>query len=192
MLKKLIIFILFLVITVVAIGFVSLPDFKFATQVKMGDEANIELDKATSATVIDIPVAPAFIKDVDKIQIVFAFDESGTGYLELITDSKNEAGLYTKAYYEAAVLLLGHNYISGASVLMWLFFLLMIILLPRKHGKKKIKKLARTVAEDVVDEEMDNMMPPQRYAPPPRAPRAQGGEGRRRRSADYEDDDYDY
>ena len=191
MLKKLIIFILFLVITVVAIGFVSIPGFKFATQVKMGDEANLELDKATSATVIEVPIAPAFINGVDRIQVIFAFDESGTGYLELITDAKKEDGTYAKAYSEGDVILLGHNYISGATVLMWLYFLLMIIFLPRKHGKKKIKKLAKTVAEDVVDEEMDNMMPPQRYAPPPRAPRAQGGEGRRRHS-NYEDDDYDY
>ncbi len=189
MIKKLIIFLLFLVITVVAIGFVSIPGFKFATNVKTGGEVGVELDKATTATVIEVPVAPAFINGVDRIQVVVAFDESGIGYLELITDAKKEDGTYEKAYSEALVLLYGHNYISGATVLMWLFFLLMIIFLPRKHGKKKIKKLARQVAEDVVDDEMANMAPAPRYAPPPRGPRGHGGVGRRH--ADY-DEDYDY
>ena len=188
MIKKLIIFLLFLVITVVAIGFVSIPGFKFATNIKTGGEVGVELDKATTATVIEVPIAPIFINGVDRLQVVVAFDESGTGFLELITDAKKEDGTYEKAYNPVIVLAYGFNYVSGPAVLMWLFFLLMIIFLPRKHGKKKIKKLARIEAENVVDEEMDNMAPAPRYAPPPRGPRGHA-EGRRR--ADY-DEDYDY
>ena len=190
MFKKLIIFVLFLVITVVAIGFVSIPGFKFATQIKTNNEVGVELDKAVSATVIEVPIAPAFMNGVDKMEIVIAFDEAGIGYTEIIQDVKKEDGTYDKAYTAAETINLGFNYVNGAKVLMWLFALIMIILLPRKHGKKKIKKLAKEVAQDVVDDEMDNMMPPQRYAPAPaRGPRG-GGEGRRRRN-DY-DDDYDY
>lgn len=190
MIKKLIILILFIAFTAIAIGFVSIPGFGFATQFKTNGEVGVELDKAVTATVIEVPIAPAFINGADKLEVVIAFDEAGIGYTEIIGDAKKEDGTYDKAYTAAETINLGFNYINGAKVLMWLFALIAIILLPRKHGKKKIKKLAKEVAQDVVDDEMDNMMPPQRYAPAPaRGPRG-GGEGRRRRN-DY-DDDYDY
>ena len=188
MIKKLIILILFVAFTALAIGFVALPSFGMATQFKMNEKA-VELADATSATVIEIPLAPAFIADADRMQVIIAFDESGIGYTEIIMDAKKEDGTFENTYSEAQVITAGFTYIKGAAVLIWLFMLLMIILLPRKHSKKKIKKIAKTEAENVVDDEMANMMPAQRYAPPPpRGPR--GGEGRRRRS-DY-DDDYDY
>ena len=182
MIKKLIILILFLAITVLAIGFVTLPNFGMATQFKMGEKA-VELADAKQATVIDIPIAGAFMGG--DVQAVIAFDDAA-GYTEFLQNKDGAVMNYTQADAIAA----GATYIPGAAVLMWLFFLVMIILLPRKHGKKKIKKLAKEVAYEVVDEEMDNM-PPARYAPAPRrrddGPR---GEGRRRRD-DY-DDDYDY
>ena len=181
MIKKLIILILFLAFTVLAIGFVSLPSFGMATQFKMNEKA-VELDQATTATVIEVPIAPAFIAEADRLQVVIAFDESGIGYTEIIGDVKKEDGTYANAYSADQVTALGFTYINGAGVVIWLFLLLMIILLPRKHGKKKIKKIAKEVAEDVVDDEMAS----QRYAPAPR-PRGEG----RRRHADY-DDDYDY
>ena len=187
MLKKLIILILFLVFTVLAIGFVTIPDFGLATQFKMKEKA-VELADAKTATVIDIPIAPAFIAEADVVQVVIVFDKAGIGYTEIIGGAYQENGtLAGGAYTQSEVIEKNFTYVNGAKVVMWLFALLMIILLPRKHGKKKIKKLARQVAEEVVDEEMDNMPPPQRYAP---APRSRGGEGRRRRD-DY-DDDYDY
>lgn len=183
MIKKLIILVLFLVITVLAIGFVTLPNFGMATQFKMGEKA-VELADAKQATVIDVPIVGTFLGG--DMQVVVAFDDNA-GYTEILQNKDGAVVTYTqKDAIEA-----GATFVPGAAVLMWLFFLVMIILLPRKHGKKKIKKLAKDVAYEVVDEEMDNM-PPARYAPAPRrrddGPR--GGEGRRRRN-DY-DDDYDY
>lgn len=185
MIKKLIILILFIAISLIAIGFVTIPEFGFASQFKVGEKA-VELAEAKQATVIDIPLVGKFMGGKD-IQIVVAFDDVA-GYTEILQDTEEEVNTYS----QAEAIMFGAQYVSGAAVCMWLFFLLMIILLPRKHGKKKIKKLARNEALDVVDEEMDNMAPARSYAPAPRRrpEGGHGGEGRRRRD-DY-DDDYDY
>ena len=193
MLKKLIILILFIAITAIAIGFVTIPAFGLATTFKMpGNNDYLEKDAFTSATVIEVPIAAQFF-GAEKLQIVIGFDESGTGYTEIIGDVKQDDNTYKYAFTQKEVSEKDYVYISPVAVLFWIFFLLMIILLPRKHGKKKIKKLATQVAEDVCYDEMQNMAPSRSYAPAPRrrddreAPR---GEGRRRRD-DY-DDDYDY
>ena len=182
--RKLIIFLLFIVFTLIAIGFVTIPGFTFATQMKVGEKA-VELDAATQATVIDVPIAAGFIDEYSKIQIVIAHDGTA-GYIEVL--GANDGGDLT--YAPTAALDAGATYVSGATVLMWLFGLLLIILLPKRRSKKKVKKLAREEALDVVDEEMGSI-PARSYAPARRrddGPR--GGEGRRRRD-DY-DDDYDY
>ena len=184
--RKLIIFLLFIVFTLLAIGFVAFPDFKFATQFKVGEKA-VELDAAKQATVIEVPIAPAFIEEYSRLQIVIVFDEND-GYIEVLGDKAD--GSANQTYHPAAVSLLDFTYVSGAKVIMWLFGLLLIILLPKRRSKKKVKKLAREEALDVVDEEMGSI-PARSYAPARRrddGPR--GGEGRRRRD-DY-DDDYDY
>ncbi|MCR4875497.1 MAG: hypothetical protein K5923_07190 [Clostridia bacterium] len=182
--RKLIIFLLFIVFTLIAIGFVTIPGFTFATQMKVGEKA-VELDSATQATVIDVPIAAAFIEKYSKIQIVIAHDGTA-GYIEVLgADGEGDI-----TYKPTEALDAGATYVSGAKVLMWLFALLLIILLPKRRSKKKVKKLAREEALDVVDEEMGSI-PARSYAPARRrddGPR--GGEGRRRRD-DY-DDDYDY
>lgn len=182
--RKLIIFLLFIVFTLLAVGFVAFPSFQFATQFKIG-EKGVELADATQATVIEVPIAAAFIDDYSKIQIVIAHDGTA-GYIEVL--GANAEG--DISYSQADALAAGATFVSGGTVLMWLFGLLLIILLPKRRSKKKVKKLAREEALDVVDEEMGSI-PARSYAPARRrddGPR--GGEGRRRRD-DY-DDDYDY
>lgn len=172
MIKKLIILILFIAITLLAIGFIALPDFGMATQFKVGEKA-VELEAAKQATVIDVPIVGAFMGG--DLQVVIAFDETA-GYTEILQNQGDSVMNYTQAQAITA----GATYISGVAVLFWIFFLLMIILLPRKHSKKKIKKIADEVAYEVVKDELDRS-----YQPAPRR-----GGGRRRR--DDDDDDYDY
>ena len=144
--RKLIIFLLFIVITALAIGIVAIfPSFSFATQMKIGERA-VDLDAATQATVIDVPIAAGFIDEYSKIQIVIAHDGTA-GYIEVL--GANDGGDLT--YAPTAALDAGATYVSGATVLMWLFGLLLIILLPKRRSKKKVKKLAREEALDVVE-----------------------------------------
>ena len=188
MLKKLIIFILFLAITVVAVGVINLNGFGFATDFAMND-STLDYSKTVKATIIEIPLVEDLM-GADLHEVVIGWSKDGedaqaTGYIRVFLGNTEEeeaasAALAKETIPSDADL----TTIDGVRLLFWLFFLLMIILLPRKHSKRKIKKLAKIEAENVVDDEMAN----QRYAAP--APRPRGGSGRRRRD-DY-DDDYDY
>ena len=128
MIKKLIIFLLFIVITLIAISFVTIPDFSFATQFKMGEKA-VELNAATAATVIDVPLVKGITGA--SMQAVIVHDATG-GYIELLQGDQ--------CYAAADALTNGATYVQGYVILFWLFLLFMIILLPRKHGKKKINQ----------------------------------------------------
>ena len=201
--RKLVIFLLFIVFTLLAVGFVSIPGFKFATQLKVGEKP-VELYDAEQAIIIDIPFGQYLAKlvskdqEVSNLQVVIIHDGTA-GYIELLADpvgieemSLEELAAIeqSRTYTEAEAILANVNYVHSSAVYMWFFFLILCFLIPTRRSKKKIKKLARIEAEDVVDEELDNMAPPARaYAPAPRrAPAPRGG---RRHDLD-EEDDYEY
>ena len=180
--RKLIILLLFLVFTVVAIGFVAFGEaISFATDFHMGientEEFATKVNAADQVTVIQLPIVGGFVPDVNQVVILH---DGGTGSIYVVNVDNSAT--------QSQAIAINGTYISASAVAMWLFMLLMIIFLPKRRSKRSVKK----IAENVVDDEMDSMpMPAPRRRSYDERPR--GGSAKRRPRRDYdEDDDYDY
>ena len=180
--RKLIIFLLFLVFTVVAIGVVGFGEqISLATEFHMGVEDQEEFATKVAAadqiTVIQLPIVATFVPDVNQ---VFILHDGGVGSIYIVNVDNSAS--------QAAVINAGGLFVTGSALLMWLFMLLMIIFLPKRRSKRSVKK----IAENVVDDEMDSMpMPAPRRRSYDERPRG-GAKRRPRRDYDEDDDDYDY
>lgn len=174
--RKLIILLLFLVFTVLAIGFVALPSFTLATNIKVisGEDADFAVNYANpkaSVTVINNPVAgflPAYAQ-ICIIQVPATESGAAAGYLYILSSDV--------AVSNAVAVAAGNTVVSGAAVFMWLFTLLMIIFLPKKRSKRSVRR----IAEDVVDDELD--------AQSSYRPSRGGKKGKKKKSYDYDDDE---
>lgn len=155
--RKLILFLLFLVFTVLAIGFIALPSFTMATNIKQINADTSAEDAGViagallspdleSATVIELPIVNKFMPAFAQIAVIQVGGETPAGYLCIIAQDN--------ALSEATAT----NYIHGSSVIMWLFTLILIILLPKKMSKKKVRR----IAEDVVEDEVGSRRAPRR------------------------------
>ena len=196
--KKLIIFILFLVFTVVAIGFIGVNDtgigfattfdmnLKVDTDVTSDEAVNFydNLDKATSITVIDTGIVKNFLPAYAQIIIVHSSNGSYTyivGNNEAFMLNQKEA-IGVDAYQGTAKLNIEATYVSFGKVLLWLAALLTIILLPTKRSRRNVKRIAERVCEDMMDEEP---------APKKKSKSSKGGKKKHRDYDDDDDEDYD-
>ena len=174
--RKLIILLLFLVFTVLAIGFIAIPSFAIATNINQLDGSNIDgladyyakasADGAT-VTVINNPLA-SFLPAFAQISIV---QTGEAGYLYILASDAAKSNLDVLAMNGSATI------VSPAAIFMWLFTLLLIIFLPKKRSKKSVRR----IAEDVVDDEMDNS----------RSRSSSRSKSSKKKRRSYDEDDYD-
>ena len=140
--RKLIIFLLFLVFTVVAIGFVGFGEqISFATDFHMGVEDQEEFATKVAAadqlTVIQLPIVANFVPDVNQ---VFILHDGGVGSIYIVNVDNSAS--------QATIINAGGLFVTGSALLMWLFMLLMIIFLPKRRSKRSVKKIAENVVDD--------------------------------------------
>ncbi len=193
--KKLIIFILFLVFTVVAVGFIGVGStgIGLATNINMNLKADTDvasadalayydnLDNATSITVIDTGIVKNFLPAYAQIVIVHSANGSYTYIIgandAFMLNQKEAMGI--DAYNGTTKLNIEATYVSFGKILLWLAALLTIILLPTKRSRKNVKRIAEGVCEDMIEEEP---------APKKKSKSSKGGKKKHR---DYDDEDYD-